>query len=132
MVAEGGRLILFPEWGSRAIRAGKRVAISGVAGWLSDAARLPDGQILVVNRRPTPIGLSNFLVPLRRDGAGYAAVARWRIPVGRLDNVEALAAEPLPGGGLRFWVMTDNNLQQRRPTLLMALELRPRPARRSS
>ena len=73
------------------------------------------------------IGLANFLVALRPDGDGYAASAQWRIPVDRLDNVEALAAEPMPGGGTRLWLMTDNNLQQRRPTLLIALELKPRP-----
>jgi hypothetical protein len=131
MVADGRGLILFPESGGSAIRPGEKeiAAVTGLTGWISDAVRLPDGRILVANRRLTPIGLGNFLVVLRPDSGGYRAGDGWRVPVARLDNVEALAAEPLPGGGTRIWAMTDNNLQQRRPTLLIALELRPRPAR---
>jgi hypothetical protein len=134
MVAEGGQLLLFPERGGRALRLdpAATLPIRGISGWLSDAVRLPDGRLLVVDRRPTPIGLSNSLVLLERDGGGYRARRQWRIPVGRLDNVEALAAEPMAGGGTRLWMMTDNNLQQRRLTLLLALELRPRPARQPS
>jgi len=134
MVADGEQLLLFPERGGRALHLdpAATLPINGISGWLSDAVRLPNGRILVVNRRPTPIGLSNSLVLLERDGGGYRARRHWRIPVGRLDNVEALAAEPLAGGGTRLWMMTDNNLQQRRPTLLLALEFRPRPARQPS
>jgi len=131
MVAGGEHMLLFPERGGRAIQLDPVATglISGMSGWLSDAVRLPSGAILVVNRRPTPIGLSNSLVALEAEGVGYRARRHWPIPVGRLDNVEALAAEPIAGGGVRLWMMTDNNLQQRRPTLLLALELRPQPAR---
>ena len=134
MVAQGEHLLLFPESGGRAIQLEPVISrrISGVSGWLSDAVRLPTGTILLVNRRPTLIGLGNSLILLEADGAGYRATGHWRIPVGRLDNVEALAAEPTAGGGVRLWMMTDNNLQQRRRTLLLALELRPRPAGHSS
>lgn len=131
MVADGDALLLFPERVSRAIRwpGGRTSELAGVSGWISEATRLPDGRILVANRRPTPVGLSNSLIVLEKTGAGYRAAETWRVPVGRLDNVEALAAEPMPGGGTLIWMMTDNNLQQRRPTLLIAVELRPQPAR---
>ena len=134
MSADGEQLLLFPERGGRALQLdpAATLPISGISGWLSDAVRLPNGRILLVNRRPTPIGLSNSLVLLEKGAGGYLARRHWRIPLGRLDNVEALAAEPLAGGGTRLWMMTDNNLQQRRPTLLLALELRPRPVRQPS
>ena len=130
MVAEGDGLLLFPERGGVALSAGgRRLPIRGVSGWISDAVVLPDGRLLVANRTPTGIGLSNRLAVLERDRIGFHLRAEWPIPVGRLDNVEALAVEARPDGALRLWVMTDNNLQQRRPTLLIALELRPRLAR---
>ena len=80
--------------------------------------------------RPTPIGLRNDLVELVPNGGSYRAGAQWRIPVGRLDNVEALAAEPIAQGAIRLWMMTDNNFRQRQKTLLIKAELKPRPARR--
>jgi hypothetical protein len=132
MVADGRGLILFPEASGHAFALGsaKSMAISGIYGWLSDAAVLPDGTIAVLNRLPTPIGLSNRLILLERHGAGYRRSRSWRIPVGRLDNVEGLAAEASLDGAIRLWMVTDNNLQQRRPTLLIAVELRPPPSRR--
>jgi hypothetical protein len=102
--------------------------LRGSNGWISDAARLGDGRLLIVNRTPSPIGLSNRLTLLGRAGDGYAQQRAWRIPVDRLGNIEAMALETQPNGALRLWMMTDNDLQQRRPTLLISLELRPRPA----
>ena len=132
MVADRDGLLLFPESGGQAFRPGRKahIPIEGVSGWISDAAVLPDGSLALLNRRPTPIGLANILVILEQSGSGYRARHSWQIPVGRLDNIEGLAAEPLPGGAMRLWMVTDNNLQQRRRTLLVAVELRPRPARR--
>lgn len=131
MVADKAGMLLFRESGGDALRLGQgeTVPIRSLSGWISDAVRLPGGGLAVLNRRPTPIGLANWLVMLEQIDGGYGAGEAWRIPVGRLDNVEGLAAESMPGGGVRLWMVTDNNLQQRRPTLLLALELRPRPAR---
>ena len=130
MVADRGRLLLFAERGGRALSVdGLSKNVRGVSGWISDAVQLGDGGLLIANRTPTPLGLSNRLALLRPDRNGYVQQAAWRIPVDRLANVEALALETQPDGALRLWMMTDNNLQQRRPTLLIALELRPRPAR---
>lgn len=130
MIAARGRLLLFPERGGRVFSVdGQSMPVKGVSGWISDAVQLGDGRLLIATRTLTPIGLSNRLALLRRDQNRYVQQEAWQIPVGRLDNVEALAIESQPGGALRLWMMTDNNLQQRRPTLLMALELRPRPVR---
>jgi hypothetical protein len=130
MVADHGRLLLFPERGDRVFSVdGQSMPVKGVSGWISDAVRLGDGRLLIANRTPTPIGLSNRLALLRRDQTSYVQQVAWQIPVDRLGNVEALAIEAKPGGKLRLGMMTHNTLQQRRPTLLIALELRPRPAR---
>lgn len=132
MAADGGGLLLFPESGGQAFRPGRSpfIPIDGLSGWISDAAVLPDGSLALLNRRPTLIGLTNSLVILEKWGSAYRARQSWRIPVGRLDNIEGLAVEPLPSGAIRLWMVTDNNLQQRRRTLLVAVEIRPRPARR--
>ena len=132
MVAVGQDLLLFSEGGREAFRLNKRTSIpvTGLSGWLGDVARLPDGRLLAVNRKLTPVGLSNALVVLNRHGEGYLAGSQWRIPVGRLDNVEGLSAELMPDGSTRLWMVTDNNFQQRRPTLLIAVDLKPPLSRR--
>ena len=133
MAADGARLLLFPESGDRIVQFGETadIPISGLSGWVSDAVRLRDGRLAVLNRQPAPVGLRNFLVVLEPNITGYRAGQSWRIPVGRLDNVEGLAVGP-SANGVRLWMITDNNFQQRRPTLLLAVDLKPRPARRPS
>ena len=130
MVAGDADLLLFPEKGRQAVRAtAGAVPIVGLGGWISDAVRLSATRLLIANRTPAAFGLSNRLVLMEVRPDGLKALASWRIPLERLDNVEALAIEPRPDGAVRLWMMTDNSRQQRRPTLLIALELRPRPAR---
>ena len=133
MAADGARLLLFPESGDRIVQFGETadIPISGLSGWVSDAVRLPDGRLAVLNRQPAPVGLRNFLVVLEPTGTGYRPGQSWRIPVGRLDNVEGLAVGP-SANGVRLWMITDNNFQQRRPTLLLAVDLKLRPARQPS
>lgn len=130
MVADRENILLFPESGGRTSRLGgsEDRAISGISGWLSDVARLPDGRLIVLNRQPAAIGLRNFLVVLEKVGAGYRASQSWHIPLGRLDNVEGLAVQPR-SDRVRLWMVTDNNFQQRRPTLLIAVDLKLPPAR---
>lgn len=132
MVADRDGLLLFPETGRKALRVNRdpSVKMSGISGWISDAVMLPGGLLAVLSRRPTPIGLGNTLVLLERGGPAYQPRQSWRIPVGRLDNVEGIAAEPTSGGVTRLWMVTDNNFQERRPTLLIAVEVKPRPSRR--
>ena len=132
MIAVDQGIVLFPERGGEAFFLGGtgKFRAGGVSGWVSDAASLPDGRLALINRQPTPIGLRNRLVILARRDSAYSPQQSWTIPVGRLDNVEGLAVELMPGRGTRIWLVTDNGLQQRRPTLLIAVEIRRRPARR--
>lgn len=90
---------------------------------LSDAARLDDGSILLVERRLTSRGFSNALALVRSDGAGLRTVWRKRLPVGARDNVEAVAAERIASGGYRLWLMTDDNFHPRLRTLLLVVDV---------
>jgi hypothetical protein len=127
LAADGESLLLFHEAGGTLIRVtGERarlMRIVGAGARLSDAIDLGGGQWLVVERRPTPLGFRNALVLLERAGGGYRLGRRYRLLVGPLDNVEAIAVEPLPDGARRLWLMTDDNQQPPQRTLLIALDL---------
>lgn len=122
IVSTADDLLLIPESGEQLVRldgaAIRRNALVNQVGRLADAAMLPDGRIIVLARSYGPAGFSARLLLL--DGVRLRPLAR--LGLGRLDNPEAIAAEPLPGGGMRLWVMTDNDYRRRVPTLLIALD----------
>lgn len=139
IAAAGDALLSLPESGAGLVEvrgSSTRVApILKPAGRISDAARLPSGELLVVNRRLTLRGFANSIATLGPSGNGYRYGRRVSLPLGMLDNVEALAPERLPGGGVRLWLMTDDGYQRPFRTLLLALDLpakppqaRPRPS----
>ena len=115
-------LTLFPEGGDEIVRVGKRgierIALANAYGRLADLTTLPDGRIVVLARSFGPAGFNARLLLLK--GTTLVPIATLRL--GRLDNVEAIAAETLPGGITRLWVMTDNDFRRRVPTLLIALD----------
>jgi hypothetical protein len=126
MTAGGEALALFPE-GSQEwleLRGGRLAAhrFDNRFGSISDAIQLPDGQLLLVTRKPGLRGLAKHLVVARRAASG-ALVLRALAPLGlgATDNVEAIAAEP-HAGGTRLWLMTDNDFRARAPTYLVALD----------
>ena len=82
----------------------------------SDAARLPDGTVMLLERRIGIGGMSSWLAWGGR---------RLALPLAWSDNPEALTAEPLRNGGTRLWIMTDNDLKPWRRTLLVAIDLPP-------
>jgi hypothetical protein len=61
---------------------------------------------------------------LERSADGYRMRSWARLPLGQLDNVEGVAAEVLPGGATRLWLVTDNDFSSSRKTLLMTVVLR--------
>ena len=102
-------------------------------GWVTEAVALPGGRLLLAERRLTPAGYANALLLLERAGGAVRIARRYPLPVGRLDNIEAVAAEPAPGG-TRLWLMSDNDGQGFADTLLLELlapESALRPRRRS-
>jgi hypothetical protein len=71
------------------------------------------------------MGFRNALVSLEKSGSGYRFGSRIPLPLGPFDNVEAIAVERRAGGGLRLWLMTDDNFQPPLRTLLIALDWPP-------
>ncbi len=124
IAVDGRDLLLFPENNASLVRVGGTARAMPVAGrrQVSEAATLPGGGILLVERRPTGLGFRNALVRLERSPRGYRVGARLPLGVGALDNVEALAVEPRPEGAVRLWLMTDDNFMRTQRTLLVALD----------
>ncbi len=123
-VSTADGLLLFPESGAEMVRIdGRRIrrrAIANPFGRLSDATMLPDGRIIVIARSYSPAGFKSHLLLVDKGALRPLA----RLALSRLDNAEAIAAEPLAGGATRLWVMTDNDFRRRVPTLLVALDWR--------
>jgi len=125
LAADGRDLLLVPEDSGALVRLGggtaRAMPVAG-RGQVSEAANLPGGGILLVERRPTLFGFRNALVRLERAPRGYRIGARLPLGVGAFDNVEALAVEPRPDGAVRLWLMTDDNFMRAQRTLLVALD----------
>ena len=136
MSTEGRALLLFPESGDEVVEVRgssmRTLSIENPAGRISDAARLPSGELLVVNRRLTALGFANSIAVLKPTRTGFRYRERIKLGVSALDNVEALAPERLPDGQIRLWLMTDDNFQRPLRTLLIALDWPKPPARRPS
>lgn len=126
IAAAGGRMLLIPESGGKALAVASGSDqpqwVPLPAGPVSDARALPDGSLLLVERKLRPDGLHNRLVQVRRAGDGYAVVRAVPLGVGRVDNVEGVAIEPRRDAGLRLWLVTDDGHQWPQRTLLIALD----------
>ena len=97
----------------------------------TDAAQLPDGRVLVLNRHFSLLdGLSAALTLVDpRD------IAPERIVDGRIvailaapltvDNMEALSVERSKAGKVVIWIMSDDNFNPLQQTLLMKFTLDP-------
>ncbi len=134
-LAGGGASILaFPEGGGSVLEYSEerwRQLRLDRSTPVADAVRIDDRSVLLVERRLTSAGFGSALALVRREGAMFRTVWRKRLPVGWRDNVEAVAAEPIAGGGHRLWIMTDNNFHPRQRTLLLIVDIAaaalPRP-----
>lgn len=93
------------------------------AGRLADAAALPGGRLALLARSLGPTGFRTRL--LHYDPASGRTRLIGRLPLHHLDNAEGLAAEPLPGGAIRLWVVTDRDSRARGRTLLAAFDWTP-------
>ncbi|HEX8263182.1 MAG TPA: esterase-like activity of phytase family protein [Allosphingosinicella sp.] len=93
----------------------------------TDAARLPDGSLLVLNRHVSlREGVSAKLVRVRAISGGVLRgeeVADFRPPV-RVDNMEALSVTR-EGGRTILWIASDDNNFPLQRTLLMKFEYAP-------
>lgn len=117
--ARDGALLLLPEGGGKAVVVGgskERVSRRGT----SDATMLPDGRVVVLDRRMTPAG---FRSTVRIDSGAGRPATTLVLPLAPLDNPEAIAAAPLADGGTRLWIVTDDNFRPWMRTLLVAIDL---------
>ncbi len=128
MARDGDGLLLFVESGPEVLRLADRKvspqSITGQRGTITDAITLADGRILAIDRELTPTGFSTRVVTIVRRREGLAVTGGVRLPLRAIDNAEGLAAQPLPGGGTRLWLVTDDNFQLPFRTLLVALDLK--------
>ena len=96
----------------------------------TDAVQLPDGRVLVLNRRfEPPFDFSARLsvidqVPIRPTGViGSRVIARFQRP-GIADNFEGLAVSN-ENGRTYVWIMSDNNFLWIQHSYLLKFELLP-------
>lgn len=99
----------------------------------TDAAVLPDGRVLVLQRRlvwPFPMRFAARLALLDLDGVRAGDVVPLQdlgaFPAGvPMDNYEGLALEPLGAGRMAAWVISDDNNAALQRTLLLRFEFDP-------
>lgn len=122
-------LLLVPEAGETlvVVRGGAEYVPIESGGWtVSDATLTPDGQRFVLLRRITITGFRNAIGEISETAGHWRVTLLATLPIGGLDNAEGLAAEQLPSGGTRLWIVTDNDSAWYRRTPLVKLDL---PAR---
>jgi hypothetical protein len=99
---------------------------------LVDMERLPDGDYVGLERFYFP-GIGNKTVIRLYPAAGLAAtppafagpqLAALASPQ-NIDNFEGLAARSSPGGGVRLYIISDDNFSARQKTLLYAFDWTP-------
>jgi len=115
LVADAARVMVLPENGGAAV-GGTMIAPTGSA----DATRLPDGRLVLLIRR---IGLRGFDNQLWIGAGAGKPARRIALDLGALDNMEGIAAAPLPNGGTRLWIVSDDNFRPWMRTLLVALDV---------
>lgn len=146
----GGRFILFSEGMDRPGGSYEALYFSGdpvepgtrhfpfgyrpPAGYkATDAALLPDGRLLLLNRRIAfPQGFSAKLVLLDPADIRPGAAVRGRViaafvPPMLVDNMEGIAVTEEAGRTI-IWIISDNNFNIWQRTILMKFAVNPAPA----
>jgi hypothetical protein len=129
MIADRDGLLLFPELGDEWLRISRGQirshTFTSPYGYISDGLRMPDGRLLLVTRNMAFEGIEKRLVEVKQRGSSIMLHSLAPLELGAFDNVEAIAAEPDPGGRTRLWLMTDNDFRGSQATLLIALDYAP-------
>lgn len=128
LVAGRDDLLVLAENGSDAMRIGPEgvghLALSAGAE-VADAAIAPDGSAWLLLRSKGLRGISQSIAPLLPADGGFRAGPAWPVPKGAFDNYEGMAVEARPGGGWRFWLISDDGHRVMARTLLAALDFTP-------
>lgn len=129
MLTDPGQLILLPEGGNERVDVmngqARSSPLRGADSRISDAARSPDGTVLVLLRKVGATGFRNALGVLTRNREGWTVTRRVPLDLGRFANAEGLAVQSLGHGAVRLWIVTDDNFQPPMTTMLFALDLPP-------
>lgn len=94
----------------------------------TDAAFLPDGRLLVINRRfipPFSFSAKLVLVPAFRPTTGLTVTGKLLAQIDDpaiTDNYEGIAIAPAPGGST-VWLVSDNNFSSFQRNLLLRFTL---------
>lgn len=97
----------------------------------TDAATLPNGDVLLLMRHYSPLdGVSAKVVLLKADDIAAAGELKGRElahfePPLSVDNMEAMDIVPLQDGSIRIFMMSDDNFSLRQRTLLMVFDWQP-------
>src|SRR4029453_11940051 len=128
LLAGGKQLLVTAENGREAMRVGtsgiERMRLDAGAD-VAEAARAPDGSAWLLLRSKRPQGIAQAIAPLIQTKSGYRAGPAWAVPKDLFDNYEGMAIEARPGGGWRFWLVTDNGHRIMARNLLVALDYVP-------
>ncbi len=112
-----------------------QILAGGAADWTGQRASNPSGFALVaMDSAARPDGTSRdiFLYRAFDPVRGVRSVLTWgpgddeRIALSRpvmTDNFEGLAAQSLPDGNVRLWIVSDNNFSELQRTLIYAIDL---------
>lgn len=127
LLVEPGRILAIPEQGREVVElTSGRVSslpLRSAGSRISDAARLATGEMVLLLRDVGFMGLRNALAVLVRDRAGWRVDRQVQLGLGRFDNMEGIAIQPTADGGVRLWLIADDNSQPPLTTLLVALDL---------
>jgi hypothetical protein len=129
LISSADGLLVLAENGREAmdIRSGAIARLSLETGAeVAEAARAPNGGIWLLLRTKSWRGISQSIAPLVPEGATLRAGPALPLPKAALDNYEGMAISARPGGGWRFWMVTDDGHRFMARTLLVALDL-PNP-----
>ena len=126
LIADGDGLLAIAENGREAIQVDSRgdrdMALA--SDWdIADAARAPDGSAWLLLRSKGREGIRQAIARLIRADQGYRIGETVALPKAAFDNYEGMVIRPKPGGGWRFWLVTDDGHRFRARTLLVALDL---------
>lgn len=131
LLADRGGLLITAENGRDAmlvdLHRTERMDLNAGAD-VAEAATAPDGSSWLLLRSKGRQGISQSIVQLWKVDSGYRTGSAMPLPKGAFDNYEGMAIEPQPGGGWRFWLITDDGHRLMARTMLVALDFMP-PAR---
>ena len=111
LLANSGRLLAIGENGRDIVSVRpdriEGLVLAGLAD-VADAATAPDGSNWLLLRSKRWNGIVQSIAPLLEDGRGFRAGPAMSLPKAAFDNYEGMAIEARPGGGWRFWLITDD------------------------